>query len=232
MLPPAPLHVVLRGQTPLDQVLGPKYVGHKRLAAQPRGPCFWVDLCPGGVYMSERGRGGGTGGPQARGHSLCTLALAVSRASSTAPASQGGFTGVAEAEDTGRGRLETMSSASGAKVPVWPPPRRRREGGRSGAQRLSQDGRGLCPPRVGRCPLLPRAGRPGPEQSLSETRSREKQGHPAPPSTAHLTAQELLSLQPRGKGPFSPSPCSAVSSSRRDLHSARRTVVGVHLLSC
>lgn len=108
----------------------------------------------------------------------------------------------------------------------------RRKGGRNGAQRLSQEGRGLCPPRVGRCPLLPRAGRPGPEQSLSETRSREKQEHPTPPSTAHLTAQELLSLQPRGKGSFSPSPYSAVSSSRRDLHSARRTVVGVHLLSC
>lgn len=61
--------------------------------------------------MSERGRGGGSGGPQAPGHSLCTLALAVSRASSTAPASQGGFTGMAEAEDTGRGRLETMSSS-------------------------------------------------------------------------------------------------------------------------
>ena len=81
MLPPVPLHVVLRGQTPLDQVLGPKYVGHKCLAAQPRGPCFWVDLCPGSVYMSEWGRGGGTGGPQAPGYNPCTLALAVSRAS-------------------------------------------------------------------------------------------------------------------------------------------------------
>lgn len=47
---------VLRGQTPLGQVSGTKQVGRKCLAAQPCGPCFWMDLCLGGCLYLRAGR--------------------------------------------------------------------------------------------------------------------------------------------------------------------------------
>lgn len=109
---------------------------------------------------------------------------------------------MAKAEDTGRGRLNDELKPQGPKSRCGRRHGGRRQGGRNGAQRLSQEGCGLCPPRVGRCPLLPRAGRPGPEQSLSETRSREKQS--TPPHRPQPISQPRSSFRsnPEGRGPF------------------------------
>lgn len=108
--------------------------------------------------MSERGRVGAVEAPEPWAGPVHTLALAVSGLINSP-----GFAGVhgygrggpEEGETRNEWRLKPQGRKSGVAAATEGQARKE---GRSGAQRLSQEGRGLSARLgVGRCPLLPRA---------------------------------------------------------------------------